>query len=165
MNLQANFEIAKIQSAPGSLGQLRLNPSQQQRPATLATPSFNISGMQLVSGFDSAPLQLTPSHQTKTSVHLTAAFQITSVEFSPAFEIAGIILNSSIEDRCCAIARRKRFVRRKCTDVRNNERADGEQWRDRDAATESGSETRLTFPTKTKLGTARSNSARFLIFA
>jgi hypothetical protein len=95
MNLQANFEIAKIQSGPGSLGQLRLNPSQQQRPATLATPSFNISGMQLVSGFDSAPLQLTPSHQTKTSVHLTAAFQITSVEFSPAFEIAGIILNSS----------------------------------------------------------------------
>jgi hypothetical protein len=95
MNLQANFEIAKIQSVPGSLGQLRLNPSQQQRPAILATPSFNISGMQLVSGFDSAPLQLTPSHQTKTSVHLTAAFQITSVEFSPAFEIAGIILNSS----------------------------------------------------------------------
>jgi len=95
MNLQANFEIAKIQSVPGSLGQLRLHPSQQQRPATLATPSFNISGMQLVSGFDSAPLQLTPSQQTKTSVHLTAAFQITSVEFSPGFEIAGIILNSS----------------------------------------------------------------------
>ena len=95
MNLQANFEIAKIQSVPGSLGQLRLHPSQQQRPATLATPSFNISGMQLVSGFDSAPLQLTPSQQTKTSVHLTAAFQIASVEFSPGFEIAGIILNSS----------------------------------------------------------------------
>jgi hypothetical protein len=51
--------------------------------------------MQLVSGFDSAPLQLTPSQQTKTSVHLTAAFQIASVEFSPGFEIAGIILNSS----------------------------------------------------------------------
>ena len=95
MNLQANFEIAKIQAAPGSLGQLRLNPSQQQRPATLATPSFNISSLQLVSGFDSAPLQLTPSHQTHASVHLTAAFQITSVEFSPTFEIAGIILNSA----------------------------------------------------------------------
>jgi len=95
MNLQANFEIAKIQSVPGSLGQLRLHPSQQQRPATTATPSFNISGMQLMSGFDSAPLQLTPSQQTKTSVHLTAAFQITSVEFSPGFEVAGIILNSS----------------------------------------------------------------------
>src|SRR5947207_6716927 len=36
INLQSNFEIAKIQAAPGSLGQLRLNPSQQQRPATLA---------------------------------------------------------------------------------------------------------------------------------
>jgi hypothetical protein len=95
MNLQANFEIAKIQSAPGSLGQLSLNPSQQQRPAMLATPSFNISGLQLVSGFESAPLQLTPSHQTQASVHLTAAFQITSVEVSPTFEIAGIILNST----------------------------------------------------------------------
>jgi len=95
MNLQANFEIAKIQAAPGSLGQLRLNPSQQQRPATLATPSFNVSGLQLVSGFESAPLQLTPSHQTQASVHLTAAFQITSVEVSPTFEIAGIILNST----------------------------------------------------------------------
>jgi len=95
MNLQVNFEIAKIQAAAGSLGQLRLNPSQQQKPATLATPSFNISGLQLVSGFESAPLQLTPSHQTQASVHLTAAFQITSVEFSPTFEIAGIILNST----------------------------------------------------------------------
>jgi len=95
MNLQANFEIAKIQAAPGSLGQLRLNPSQEQRPATLATPSFNISGLQLVSGFESAPLQLTPSHQMQTSVHLTAAFQIASVEVSPTFEIAGIMLNST----------------------------------------------------------------------
>jgi len=95
INLQANFEISKIQAAPGSLGQLRLNPSQQQGPAMLATPSFNISSLQLVSGFESAPLQLTPSHQTQASVHLTAAFQITSVEFSPTFEIAGIILNSS----------------------------------------------------------------------
>jgi tetratricopeptide (TPR) repeat protein len=95
MNLQANFEISKIQAAPGSLGQLRLNPSQQQRPAMLATPSFNISNLQLVSGFESAPLQLTPSHQTQASVHLTAAFQITSVEVSPTFEIAGLILNST----------------------------------------------------------------------
>ena len=61
----------------------------------LATPSFNISSLQLVSGFESAPLQLTPSHQTQTSVHLTASFQITSVEFSSTFEIADIILNSS----------------------------------------------------------------------
>jgi len=93
--LQGNFEITKIQATSGSLGQIRVNPSQQQKPATLATPSFNVSGLQLVSGFDSAPLQLTPSHQTQTSVHLTAAFQITSVEFSPTFEIAGFILNST----------------------------------------------------------------------
>jgi hypothetical protein len=95
MNLQVNFEIAKVQAASGSLGQLRLTPSQQQKPATVGTPSFNISGLQLVSGFEAAPLQLTPSHQTQASVHLTAAFQITSAEFSPTFEIAGIILNST----------------------------------------------------------------------
>ena len=95
MNLQVNFEIAKVQAASGSLGQVRLTPSQQQKPATAGTPSFNISGLQLVSGFEAAPLQLTPSHQTQASVHLTAAFQITSAEFSPTFEIAGIILNST----------------------------------------------------------------------
>lgn len=95
MNLQVNFEIAKMQSAQGSLGQIRLVPSQQQKPATLGSPSFNISGLQLVSGFEAAPLQLTPTHQTQASVHLTAAFQITSVEFSPTFEIAAMLLNST----------------------------------------------------------------------
>ncbi|MGI9114273.1 MAG: tetratricopeptide repeat protein [Chthoniobacterales bacterium] len=95
MNLQVNFEIAKVQPAPGSLGQVRLSPSQQQKPATLSSPSFNISGLQVVSGFEQAPLQLTPSQQGQASVHLTAAFQITTVEFSPTFEIAAMILNSS----------------------------------------------------------------------
>jgi tetratricopeptide (TPR) repeat protein len=95
MNLQVNFEISKIQGAQGSLGQMRLVPSQQQKPATLATPSFNISGLQLVTGFEAAPLQLTPTHQTQASVHLTAAFHITTVEFSPTFEIAAILLNAS----------------------------------------------------------------------
>src|SRR5207244_4943695 len=41
MNLQVNFEIAKIQAASGSLGQLRVHPSQQQKPATLASPSLD----------------------------------------------------------------------------------------------------------------------------
>jgi predicted Zn-dependent protease len=95
MNLQVNFEMSKIQATPGGLGQMRLSPSQQQKPATLASSSLNISGLQLVSGFEAAPLQLTPSHQTQASVHLTAAFQITSVEFSPTFEIAAILLNST----------------------------------------------------------------------
>ncbi len=94
MNL-ANFEIAKVQPAPGSLGQIRLSPSQQQKPATLNTPSFNVSGLQVVSGFEDAPLQLTPSQQGQASVHLTAAFQITTVEFSPTFDVAAMILNSS----------------------------------------------------------------------
>jgi tetratricopeptide (TPR) repeat protein len=95
MNFQVNFEISKIQATQGGLGQMRLTPSQQQKPATQASSSLNISGLQLVSGFEAAPLQLTPSHQTQASVHLTAAFQITSVEFSPTFEIAAILLNSA----------------------------------------------------------------------
>ena len=95
MNLQVNFEISKVQAAQGGLGQMRLSPSQQQKPATLASSSLNISGLQLVSGFEAAPLQLTPSHQAQASVHLTAAFQITSAEFSPTFEIAAILLNST----------------------------------------------------------------------
>ena len=95
MNLQVNFEIAKVQPAPNSLGQMRLNPSQQQKPATLASPSFNIAGLQIVSGFEGAPVQLTPSQQGQASVHVTAAFQITTVEFSPSFDISAIILNSS----------------------------------------------------------------------
>jgi len=48
INLQANFEISKIQAAPGSLGQLRLNPSQQTRPAMLATPSFNFQSATVI---------------------------------------------------------------------------------------------------------------------
>jgi hypothetical protein len=95
MNLQVNFEIAKVQPAPNSLGQIRLNPSQQQKPATLASPSFSIAGLQIVSGFEGAPVQLTPSQQGQASVHVTAAFQITTVEFSPSFDISAIILNSS----------------------------------------------------------------------
>ena len=95
MNLQVNFEVAKVQPAPNSLGQMRLNPSQQQKPATLASPSFNIAGLQIVSGFEGAPVQLTPSQQGQASVHVTAAFQITTVEFSPSFDISAIILNSS----------------------------------------------------------------------
>lgn len=95
MNLQVNFELAKVQPASNSLGQLRLNPSQQQKPAALTTPSFNISGLQIVSGFEGAPVQLTPSQQGQASVYLTAAFQINTVEFSPSFDISAIILSSS----------------------------------------------------------------------
>ncbi|HEY2103288.1 MAG TPA: tetratricopeptide repeat protein [Chthoniobacterales bacterium] len=95
MNLQVNFELAKVQPAPNSLGQVRLNPSQQQKPASLTSPSFNIAGLQIVSGFEGAPVQLTPSQQGQASVLLTAAFQITTVEFSQSFDISAIILSSS----------------------------------------------------------------------
>jgi hypothetical protein len=52
-----------------------------------------VAGLQLVSNFESAPVQLTPSQQA--SVLVTGAFQIATVEFSPSFEIAGIVLNAS----------------------------------------------------------------------
>src|SRR5947207_5250488 len=43
MNLQVNFEIAKIQPSGGGLGSVRLTPSQQQRPAAVGSPSFNVA--------------------------------------------------------------------------------------------------------------------------
>jgi len=95
MNLQVNFEIAKIQPSGGALGNVRLTPSQQQRPTFAGSPSFTVAGLQLVSDFAAAPLQLTPSQQGQASVHVTVPFQIATVEFSPSFEIASIVLNSS----------------------------------------------------------------------
>ncbi|MBA2431111.1 MAG: tetratricopeptide repeat protein [Chthoniobacterales bacterium] len=95
MNLQVTFEIAMVQLAGNAIGMIRLTPSQQQRPGIVGTPSFNITGLQLVSGADAAPVQLTPSQQGQASVLVTAGFQIATVEFSPSFEIASIILNST----------------------------------------------------------------------
>src|SRR5262249_25989863 len=97
MNLQVNFEISEIQAAEGSLGQMRLTPSQQQKPAALASSSLNISGLQLVSGFEAAPLQLRPSHQSQTSVDLIAAFEVTSGGFFPTFEMQPNIGNLTYE--------------------------------------------------------------------
>jgi hypothetical protein len=95
MNLQVNFEIAKIQPAGGGLGSVRLTPSQQQRPAAVGSPSFNVAGLQLVSNFEAAPFQITPAQSGQSSVLVTSAFQIATVEFSPSFEIASIVLNSN----------------------------------------------------------------------
>jgi predicted Zn-dependent protease len=95
MNLQITFEVATVQAAGGGFGTIRLTPSQQQKPGTLTSPAFTIAGVQLVSNFESAPVQITPQQQGKASVHMTAAFQISTVEFSPSFEIASIVLNAS----------------------------------------------------------------------
>jgi predicted Zn-dependent protease len=94
MNLQVNFEIAKIQPSGGGLGSVRLTPSQQQRPAVVGSPSFNVAGLQLVSNFEAAPLQITPTQTGQAGVLVTSSFQIATVEFSPSFEIASIVLNS-----------------------------------------------------------------------
>ena len=95
MNLQVTFEVATVQAAGGGFGTIRLTPSQQQKPGTLTSPAFTVAGVQLVSNFESAPVQITPSQQGKASVHMTAAFQISTVEFSPSFEIASIVLNAT----------------------------------------------------------------------
>ena len=95
MNLQVTFEIARIQPAGGTLGSVRLTPSQQQRPAVTGSPSFTVGGLHLVSDFAAAPLQLTPSQQGQASVQVVAPFQIATVEFSPSFEISSIVLNSN----------------------------------------------------------------------
>ena len=95
MNLQVTFEISRIQPAGGTLGSVRLTPSQQQRPAVVGSPSFTVGGLHLVSDFAAAPLQLTPSQQGQAAVHVVAPFQIATVEFSPSFEISSIVLNSN----------------------------------------------------------------------
>ncbi len=95
MNLQVTFEIASVQLDGNALGVVQLTPSEQQRPSITSSPSFSVTGLQLVSGAESASVQLTPSEQGQASVLVTAPFQIATVEFSPSFEIASIILNST----------------------------------------------------------------------
>ena len=56
---------------------------------------MTISGVQLVSNSETAPVQLTASQQGRASVHVTAGFHIATVEFSPSFEISAIVLNAS----------------------------------------------------------------------
>ncbi len=95
MNLDMTFEIAMIQAAGGTLGSVRLTPSQQQRPTVVGSPSFTVGGLHLGSDFAAAPLQLTPSQQGQATVQVVAPFQIATVEFSPSFEISSIVLNSN----------------------------------------------------------------------
>ena len=95
MNLQVTFEVAKIDLNNGAIGTIRLTPSGEQKPALITSPSFAISGLELMAGSGAAPVQLTPSHQEQASVQLTAEFQIAAIEFTPLFEIATIVLNAT----------------------------------------------------------------------
>ncbi len=95
MNLQVTFEVSRIDLSNGGIGSIRLTPSAQQKPAVITSPSFAISGLELVAGSGAGPVQLTPSHQEQASVQLTAEFQIAAIEFTPSFEIATIVLNST----------------------------------------------------------------------
>ncbi len=95
LNLQVAFEVVKIQPVAGSLGTVRVTPSQQQRPAMGGMPSFAVAGLQVVQNSDTAPVQLTPSPQGRASVFITVPFQISTLEFSPSLEIGSVTLNSN----------------------------------------------------------------------
>lgn len=95
MNLQVTFEVAKIDLVGGTIATIRLVPSAREKPAVLSSPSFAISGFQLVSGAGPPSVQVTPSHQEQASVYLTAHFQIAAIEFTPLFEISSIVLKAT----------------------------------------------------------------------
>jgi hypothetical protein len=94
VNLQVSFEIAKIQPLGGALGTIRMVPSQQ-RPPVSGSSSVAVSGLQLVSNSEAAPVQLTPSQQEQATVFVTVPCQITTIEFAPSLEIASVVLNSN----------------------------------------------------------------------
>jgi hypothetical protein len=94
-NLQVSFEAAKIEPVGGTLGTLRMLPSQQQRPVANGSRSFAPAGLHLVPNFEAAPVQLTPSQPAQATVFVTVPCEIRMVEFSPLFEIASVIFNSS----------------------------------------------------------------------
>jgi Flp pilus assembly protein TadD len=96
LNLQVAFEVVKIQPIAGSLGTIRVVPSQQQRPAMGGgMPSFAVAGLQVVPNSETAPVQLTPSPQGRASVFVTVPFQISTLDFSPTLEIGSVTLNSN----------------------------------------------------------------------
>jgi len=94
-NLQVSFEAAKIQPVGGTLGTLRMLPSDQQRPVANGSRSFAPAGLQVVPNFEATPVQLAPSQPAQATVFVTVPCEISIVEFSALFEIASVILNSS----------------------------------------------------------------------
>ena len=94
-NSQVSFEVAKVQPVAGTLGAIRVTPSQQPRLTTNGSPSFAAAGLQVVPNFEAAPIQLTPSQPEKAIVLVTVPCGISTVEFSPTFEIASVVLNSN----------------------------------------------------------------------
>lgn len=95
IDLQINFEIAKIELEGETIRTVRLLPSGQEKPTVISSSSFAVARLELEPNSGIASVQLTPSHQAGASVHLTAGFQISAIEFSPGFGIAAIVLNST----------------------------------------------------------------------
>jgi len=64
---RAELGIATVRDAEFYDWRFRRSPSQQQRPAIAGSPSFTVGGLQLISNFESAPVQLTPSQQASVA--------------------------------------------------------------------------------------------------
>jgi hypothetical protein len=91
---EVSFEIVKIQPVGGTLGTIRLTPSQQQR-RIMDSPSFAAAGLQLVSNAQPTRVQVMPTQHGQAAVFVTIPCQIITIEFSPLLEIASVVLNSS----------------------------------------------------------------------
>jgi hypothetical protein len=94
-DLQVSFEAANIQPVGGTLGTLRMLPSQKQRPVANDSHSFTPAGLQVVPDFKAAPVQFTPSNPAQTTIFVVVPCEMSMVEFSPLFEIASVILKSN----------------------------------------------------------------------
>jgi Protein of unknown function (DUF2934) len=94
VQLEASFEIAKIQPVGETFGTIRVTPSQQQRPI-MGSPPFVVARLLFVPNVKATLAQLMPSQQGQAAVFVTVPCQITTIEFSPLLEIASVVLNSS----------------------------------------------------------------------
>ncbi|HJY54017.1 MAG TPA: hypothetical protein VKD89_08340 [Candidatus Udaeobacter sp.] len=94
-DLQVSFEAANILPVGGTLGTLRMLPSQKQRPVANGSHSFTPAGLQVVPNFKAAPVQFTPSNPAQATIFVVVPCEMSMVEFSPLFEIASVIFKSS----------------------------------------------------------------------
>ena len=119
MNLQATFELAKIEVSGESFSNVHLAPTTQQRPDVLNSSSLAISGIEFIAGEGAAPLQLTPSHQEQASVQLTAEFQIAANRIHSALRNLDDRAQLHLEESFDAMAGLGPELDRQCTGLRD----------------------------------------------
>jgi hypothetical protein len=92
---QVVWELVEIKTNDRGFGALRLKPTSRHAAMLPGVNSFNVAGLQIVTGLSAAPLQLSPQG---ASVLATSGFDISSVEFSPSFEIAAIVVENRAKE-------------------------------------------------------------------